>query len=1219
MGCSFLPYSSLFKDSSTTMTPDLSNSLIDQFDAITFHFDGNNNDKDDIAALPIAATLAKAVGLEDKITFFYGNNVSESNNTYQVGAMRDSAAFAEKLGIDAYSYQDGIQQTTDELVKILDSGQKVLAIEGGPMEAIYRALEQTSPENRSNVTLLSHSSWNENRAVGTRPGGGKPRTWSDIDADFPEVTQIDIRDQNNGSNNDRGFNSFKWEWLDTTENPVLQEARSLMQNAQGKVNDPSDAGMLFYAITGQETANPDDAQAFFDTYPPSFSEGSSPPPPLEPTPDPAPNPEPEVDGGVIRFALVDAETNEVVEGYDDLSAIAQIDLNTLAIDAYSIVAQVNPSHPDADKVESVKFESNLGNRTENIVPYALFGDSNGDFRGKALTLGDVEIKATAYTRDRGKGEAIATANVAYSVIDSTSIDSTSPGVTLAIAKDGATGQIEGTDNDDIISIRTRAGNSTTTLVGGGDDTVILYGADQIPEGNYHEMLESLKQNPVEVAAEYFGATHSVDLGSGQDDGADTLSLVSEIDARPKFLLKHTQSDGRINGKGVAGENNKAYDHWAGVFGLIDVANFDPDSDTLNLVGHTTVLGESFTHDGDFFQTVYSEQNANNQSGPRAGAAHDDTFLGLLKFGDGAALADAIADAITVKGMENYVVDGLGKDVYEGDPTTNQSGDRISSEALLTFSLINSETNDIVNGYETLENGAEINLNGLDLEKYSIVANVNPDHFYAELVESVKFESNLGNQIESVVPYAMFGDTEGNFSGKPPAPGNVTLKATAYNKDGGNGKAIESVELTYSIVNTGTSGSNTGSSSAMEAGNNFSNDASIDSGGDAEAASGSINDPPTESTSANDMNTSNAMSAHEFVQKVLDLTNQFRVENGRSPLTLNQDLTEAAQDHVEDMAQDDFFSHTGKDGSSVLDRVQDAGYAPRAVGENIAAGQTTPEQVVQGWINSPGHRSNMLSPNFTEIGIGYEFLANDTGNINYNHYWAQVFGKSLSGTVSPPPTSPSPAPTESPIEAPAEPPAEPDLMPDMDRAGLDLSRLTAYGGRRQSPSLKTTLGDDNTSVRLEGNGWRKLRVNYTITPETMMSFEFRSDAEGEIHSIGFDTNNAIGGGDRRTSFQLFGVQDWGIGDFETSMAKAGWQSFEIPVGEYLRGAMKYLTLGNDQDIANPDAVSEFRNIMLYEASDDLGSASSPPEDVLTGSMKTALDMLTVATDAASLSM
>ncbi|AFZ34162.1 SCP-like extracellular [Stanieria cyanosphaera PCC 7437] len=134
---------------------------------------------------------------------------------------------------------------------------------------------------------------------------------------------------------------------------------------------------------------------------------------------------------------------------------------------------------------------------------------------------------------------------------------------------------------------------------------------------------------------------------------------------------------------------------------------------------------------------------------------------------------------------------------------------------------------------------------------------------------------------------------------------------------------------------------------------------------------------------------------ELINQVLELTNAERTKAGLKPLKLNSKLVNAAQNHSKNMAEDDFFSHTGEDGSSVSDRVQDAGYQYSRVGENIAAGQKTAEQVVQGWMNSPGHRANILNSNFTEIGIGYEYLENDTGSVNYNYYWTQVFGNSLS--------------------------------------------------------------------------------------------------------------------------------------------------------------------------------------------------------------------------------
>ncbi|RMF68803.1 MAG: CAP domain-containing protein [Cyanobacteria bacterium J069] len=132
----------------------------------------------------------------------------------------------------------------------------------------------------------------------------------------------------------------------------------------------------------------------------------------------------------------------------------------------------------------------------------------------------------------------------------------------------------------------------------------------------------------------------------------------------------------------------------------------------------------------------------------------------------------------------------------------------------------------------------------------------------------------------------------------------------------------------------------------------------------------------------------------FIAEVLRLTNQFRQQNGVQALSYNNKLGNAAQGHSLNMANQDFFSHTGKDGSTIGQRVTAAGYQWSTTGENIAAGYTTPAAVVEGWINSPGHRANLLNPNYQEIGIGYYHLANDTGQVNYYHYWTQNFGRSL---------------------------------------------------------------------------------------------------------------------------------------------------------------------------------------------------------------------------------
>ena len=130
---------------------------------------------------------------------------------------------------------------------------------------------------------------------------------------------------------------------------------------------------------------------------------------------------------------------------------------------------------------------------------------------------------------------------------------------------------------------------------------------------------------------------------------------------------------------------------------------------------------------------------------------------------------------------------------------------------------------------------------------------------------------------------------------------------------------------------------------------------------------------------------------DFLGRVVELTNEVRRQNGLQDLTVNSQLQQAAQVHSENMASQDFFGHNGLDGTLPWDRGLAADYDYRFYGENIAAGQQTPEEVVQGWVNSPSHLANILNPADTEIGVGYLFLANDRGDVNFNHYWAQEFG------------------------------------------------------------------------------------------------------------------------------------------------------------------------------------------------------------------------------------
>ena len=125
-----------------------------------------------------------------------------------------------------------------------------------------------------------------------------------------------------------------------------------------------------------------------------------------------------------------------------------------------------------------------------------------------------------------------------------------------------------------------------------------------------------------------------------------------------------------------------------------------------------------------------------------------------------------------------------------------------------------------------------------------------------------------------------------------------------------------------------------------------------------------------------------------VQRVVELTNIERMKAGLAPLKFNAQLGDAAQWMAQDMAQNNYFAHTDKLGRGIVQRIPAHGYAKaRNLGENLAAGQASVADAMKAWLTSEGHRANLLSPNYREIGASY--LASDKGS--YETYWVQEFG------------------------------------------------------------------------------------------------------------------------------------------------------------------------------------------------------------------------------------
>jgi uncharacterized YkwD family protein/spore coat assembly protein SafA len=126
------------------------------------------------------------------------------------------------------------------------------------------------------------------------------------------------------------------------------------------------------------------------------------------------------------------------------------------------------------------------------------------------------------------------------------------------------------------------------------------------------------------------------------------------------------------------------------------------------------------------------------------------------------------------------------------------------------------------------------------------------------------------------------------------------------------------------------------------------------------------------------------SVKKIEHDVVELVNQERAKYGLSPLRPDWQTARVARHKSQDMRDKRYFSHTSPTYGSPFQMLKAYNISYRAAGENIAMGQRTPQEVVKAWMNSEGHRKNILNPNFTHIGVGY--AKGGTGR----HYWTQMF-------------------------------------------------------------------------------------------------------------------------------------------------------------------------------------------------------------------------------------
>ncbi len=165
---------------------------------------------------------------------------------------------------------------------------------------------------------------------------------------------------------------------------------------------------------------------------------------------------------------------------------------------------------------------------------------------------------------------------------------------------------------------------------------------------------------------------------------------------------------------------------------------------------------------------------------------------------------------------------------------------------------------------------------------------------------------------------------------------------------------------------------------------------------------------------------------------------------------------------------------------------------------------------------------------------------------------------------------------------------PDSAPKPPVFTMAESDFAKYGGYSQNKSGTVTVSDEGRQVELQGNIWKSLAINYKVTADTVLEFEFSTDSLGEIHAIGLDQDYKVS---ESRLFQLEGTETWGVQTFHNYEVGTGSKFYRIPVGEYYTGRMYRLVFTMDHDIDNPTGSSVFKNIRIYEHTVEAGTTGT----------------------------
>ena len=258
---------------------------------IAISSDGNEHDHDDWAATPFSLALLAAKGLQDQLVLYtYSDHIWGSNaqhppnsNHTQIGAKEEMNVSAlegkNQFGFDNTNFIEAVsnkQAAYNAMAAAIDASSAsdpLFILGAGPMHVIRMGLERSNANKHQYVTIISHSTWNENHAKNDHGG----MSWPNMKSTFSNANFVDILDQNGGTGYD-GMRALitKFSWIQTSSarnNPLYQagswdwlyERQETCIKKNGTEFDPSDAGMVIYLLTGEEQTNPSDAKNIMES------------------------------------------------------------------------------------------------------------------------------------------------------------------------------------------------------------------------------------------------------------------------------------------------------------------------------------------------------------------------------------------------------------------------------------------------------------------------------------------------------------------------------------------------------------------------------------------------------------------------------------------------------------------------------------------------------------------------------------------------------------------------------------------------------------------------------------------------------------------------------------------------------------------------------------------------------------------------------------------